>query len=159
MRWIWRALTRRLLLKFTALLCAVVLWVYVDSATMVERELSVPVVLLHRIEVGIPGGRDDQLDQYRILRHDGLGFEEHPPRVRATIRGPRTRLDDVDPALLQAVVQNPLGSIREGRQCFRVSPDCIHGLNNTGFMAIAVSPEDVSFKAREAGPETQPKKP
>lgn len=42
---LWRALTRNLLLKFSALVCAVVLWVYVDSFVPVERSMSAAVAL------------------------------------------------------------------------------------------------------------------
>lgn len=61
MRWLWRALTRNLLLKFTALLCAVVVWVYVDGLVPARRKISVPVtfprmeMVLGSIEVTIEG--------------------------------------------------------------------------------------------------------
>ena len=77
MRWIWRALTRRLLLKFIALLCAVVLWVYAWSVTSSVRTItttiSLPVSTDMKASVVMPGD---------IL---------YPPwsiPIRVTVRGP-----------------------------------------------------------------------
>ncbi|MHC4247559.1 MAG: hypothetical protein ACYS9X_00380 [Planctomycetota bacterium] len=78
MRWIWRALTRRLLLKFVALLCAGVLWVYVDSF------LSESKVLLVELEAFTPDP-------------GGSAILVSPRTVRVTIRGPAKQLALVDP--------------------------------------------------------------
>ncbi len=94
MRWIWRALTRRLLLKFIALLCACVLWVYVDSTLLATREIAVPVTvewLKGDVEVSSESivrvrvrGPAEQLALARIsARHVRLpeGFREKTYRV------------------------------------------------------------------------------
>ncbi len=86
MRWIWRALTRKLLLKFIALLCAAVLWVYAWSATSTVRTItttiSLPVSTDMKASVVMPGD---------IL---------YPPwsiPIRVTVRGPVGVVQSLEP--------------------------------------------------------------
>ncbi len=61
LRWLRKAFTQNLLLKFTALVCAVVVWVYVDGLVPARRKIRVPVtvpqmeLVLGSIEVTIEG--------------------------------------------------------------------------------------------------------
>jgi len=80
-RWIWRALTRRLLLKFIALLCAVVLWVYADTFVVVERTMMTTISLVPPIE--------------KPVKTYGFMAEESDGRtvpVQITVRGPSRRV-------------------------------------------------------------------
>lgn len=69
---LWRALTRNLLLKFSALVCAGVLWVYVDSFAPVERRVSASVAL----------------PQLKGLRCSFVDTGTFGASVTATVRGP-----------------------------------------------------------------------
>ncbi len=55
LRWLRKVFTQNLLLKFTALVCAVVLWVYVDSFVPAERslELSLPQLGANMVTVSV----------------------------------------------------------------------------------------------------------
>jgi len=77
-RWIWRALTRRLLLKFIALLCATIMWIYVDSFLSESKILSV------ELEAFTPGS-------------GGSAILVSPRTVRVTVRGPAKQLALLDP--------------------------------------------------------------
>jgi hypothetical protein len=46
LRWLKRAFTQNLLLKFTAVVCAVVVWAYVNSFLWVERKVPVKVEIV-----------------------------------------------------------------------------------------------------------------
>ena len=79
MNWLWRALTRNLILKFSALVCAVVLWAYVDGFVPVERTHSIPVGFFS------PDGREVEI--VRPVKRP----PDAPPSVRVanvTVRGP-----------------------------------------------------------------------
>jgi hypothetical protein len=73
LRWLKRAFTQNLLLKFTALVCAVVLWVYVDFFVPVERTIEAEV-------------RPDQIPGWLA----DLPSEPFP--IRVTVRGPSRKV-------------------------------------------------------------------
>ena len=91
MRWIWRALTRRLLLKSSALVCAGVLWVYAWSVTSSVRTIttivSLPVPADTRASVVAPG--DVLIPSWCIP-------------VRVTVRGPAGVVRSLEPTDLRA---------------------------------------------------------
>ena len=84
LQWLKRVLTRNLLLKFAALVCAVVLWVYVDSTVMAERTIVVPI--------NWATGRS-----YEFQWRDGTPWGESPPKAAVRVRGPRSRVAILDP--------------------------------------------------------------
>ncbi len=69
LRWLRRAFTQNLLLKLTALVCAVVLWVYVDGFVPAERTLGVEV-------------------HFRWRDSDKVVSGGSPRKVNVTVRGP-----------------------------------------------------------------------
>jgi len=95
-RWIWRALTRRLLLKFIALLCAVVLWVYAWSTTSSVR--SIPAT----VSLSVP----PNLKASVVTPGEMLYPAWHVP-VRVTVRGPAGPVRSLQPTDLHAVLPMP----------------------------------------------------
>ena len=77
MRWIWRALTRRLLLKFIALLCAGVLWVYADGFVPDRKALRVAVLVDARAN-----------HRANVLDADGKLTGQSFATVKVTLQGP-----------------------------------------------------------------------
>lgn len=93
---LWRALTRNLLLKFSALVCATVVWVYVDSFVSDERIVSATVAMA-------------PVDGWEF------GFAAPPcispggmvASVKVTVRGPSRRVRLIEPGDIYAVVDDP----------------------------------------------------
>ncbi len=78
MRWLWRVMTRNLLLKSTALVCAVVLWVYVDGFVLTRRVVRLTV-----------GDIEDMAPSLTIRDGDGLPASvDAADTIRITIVGP-----------------------------------------------------------------------
>ena len=85
LRWLKRAFMQNLVLKLTALVCAVVVWVYVDNSVMAQRAILVTVGWLTHNE------------SYEALWPDGTPWRDRPPIVRVRLRGPRANLMLLDP--------------------------------------------------------------
>jgi len=100
LRWLKRAFTQNLLLKFTALVCAVVVWVYVDS--FVSDELALPA----KVRVVAPVARTNIYWTWP----DGTPFWERDAQVVVTVRGPKRCLRLLGPEDVQATVGTPSAS-------------------------------------------------
>ena len=83
---LWRALTRNLILKFAALVCAVVLWVYVDGFVPAERTM--------RLRVGVRAWEGHWAN---VLSPDGKPTGRESLEATVTIRGPSRRVRLVEP--------------------------------------------------------------
>ncbi|MHC4501892.1 MAG: hypothetical protein ACYTFI_01195 [Planctomycetota bacterium] len=78
MNWLKGAFTKNLLLKFSALVCAVVLWVYVDSFVYATKTIAVP------------------LGSFAAGPHKTIVLRT-PREVKLTVRGPRGVLERIGP--------------------------------------------------------------
>ena len=84
LRWLRKAFTQNLSLKFTALVCAVVVWVYADGTVMAERTIAVSVVCWTS-------------ESYEVRWRDGTPWSERPPGAVLNVRGPRACLLMLEP--------------------------------------------------------------
>ena len=78
---LWRALTRNLILKFSALVCAVVLWVYVDGFVP-DRKTLLDIV-------GVDAGAKHYAN---VLDADGKPTGQSFAIVKVTLQGPSRRV-------------------------------------------------------------------
>ena len=92
---LWRALTRNLLLRLSALVCAVVLWVYVSVSLSATRTITVLVGVdtpqSRRASVSGPNG---------VLSPSWYGVP-----VRLTVSGPRRSVSDLHPLGLRPKIR------------------------------------------------------
>ena len=140
LRWLKRALTRNLLLKLTALVCAVVVWVHVDAAISAVREVDVPV------SVYSPAGVHAE-----VVAPKGVVLDGGLARVRLTVRGPR-RLLEALPA--DGLREHQIGWLRgtyEGEHVLRTDAEGWRELPR-GLRVVKVEPSEITVQFTRIGP-------
>ncbi len=133
---LWRAFTRNLLLKFSALVCAVVVWVYVDSTLFATRVISVPVYLPPK---GMPKGLHAVWSD-GIFEHEGQAF------VKVSVHG---RREHVFFARIAAKYLGVPGGLSEGPYRVKVSEDDFHFISDEKPAIIGIEPREVTFDIRK----------
>ena len=148
MRWIWRALTRRLLLKFTALLCACVLWVYVDSTLRAAAseplgDVSESVAeQTFRVAFQIPPKAVGPLE---VRGPEGKPLPVNNVYVRVTVRGPATAVRSLRENLdVRGSIGVP-GGLREGPVSLPISELNIALPQGRGLEVVTVKPRRLEF--------------
>jgi len=149
-RWIWRALTRRLLLKFIALLCAVVLWVAALDATSSARIFEVPLdVYTYWTDSPMRSTETTGVPKWP----DGVPVAKRPLRVEVTVRGPAEIIDGLDAGDIKArlPIKSVFDSLRDAGLKAEVRPFALRARNAVvrgaaGAIVTRVEPGEVRLK-------------
>jgi len=149
-RWIWRALTRRPLLKFIALLCAAVLWVLAFDATSSVRAFEVPLdVYTYWTDSPMRSTETTGVAKWP----DGVPVSKRPLRVEVTVRGPTGIIDGLDAGDIKArlPIKSVFDSLRDAGLKADVRPFAIsarHAVvkDASGVIVTRVEPSEVRLK-------------
>ena len=136
-RWLKRALTQNLLLKFTALVCAVVVWVYVDNSVMAQRTILVAVNWFTPDE------------SYEVFWPDGTPWPDRPPAVRVQLRGLRANLMLLDPRAV--CLHFDLDHAPAGKHTFALRADDLWFPGAEGFEVLSVWPQNLTLRIAKRG--------
>lgn len=144
-----RALLGNLLLKFAALVCAVVLWVYVDSAISTVRV----------VEVKARFGRSKMIlpfCDYTILSRGAEHSLGTPPKVNVsiTVRGPKPYVDMMQPGDIRAYYLMP-ESATEGDVSLRRDDLTVILPRGKGLSLLRVEPGEIRVRVTPKGDGTK----
>lgn len=138
MRWLWRALTRNLLLKFTALVCAVVLWACVDSRLSGEHTFR--AMVMYKVTHW----------PYEVQWPDGTAWRgRHRPVVDVTLGGRRSRLHELEPSV--SVWINPAG-LAEGEGSITIKNEDVIWPGAKDLRVIDVAPRELKVRISKQRP-------
>jgi len=139
MSWLWRALTKNLLLKSSALVCAVVLWVYVDCTAEDQKTVTVQVRLLpdKGWEAYVVGGCLEPRNM--TARSVDVTLRGRSIEVRAIVEG---KLSGVLP-----VPAEGYEGVDGFNRSYELTPAHFTGLGGTDARIVKVSPSIISVAA------------